>query len=187
MSKPIITVFGATGAQGGGLARALLADPRRHFAVRAVTRKPDSAAATALRFVGAEIVLADLDDGCSVQRALEGAYGAFFVTNFWEGAIVHNDANNLLTLLQTWYDGDISDSPAYGGDFDKALGAIKARTVIMPEQYDSYFPPTNSEYEASKIPGAVCRVIPSIWGHMTLWNPDDRGFIDAGLSLALGE
>ena len=45
MSKPVITVFGATGAQGGGLARALLADPGRHFAVRAVTRRPDGAAA----------------------------------------------------------------------------------------------------------------------------------------------
>jgi uncharacterized protein YbjT (DUF2867 family) len=84
MSKPVITVFGATGAQGGGLARALLADPARHFAVRAVTRKPDGAGARELQAAGADIVLADLDDGCSVRRALEGAYGAFFVTNFWE-------------------------------------------------------------------------------------------------------
>lgn len=84
MSKPIIAVFGATGAQGGGLARTLLADPGRHFSVRAVTRKPESAAARALQAAGAEIVLADIDDGCSVQRALEGAYGAFLVTNFWE-------------------------------------------------------------------------------------------------------
>ena len=45
MSKPVITVFGATGAQGGGLARALLTDRDRHFAVRAVTRRPDGAAA----------------------------------------------------------------------------------------------------------------------------------------------
>ena len=84
MSKPVITVFGATGAQGGGLARALLADPGRHFAVRAVTRKPDGAAAVELKRAGAEVVLADLDDGCSVRRAMEGAYGAFLVTNFWE-------------------------------------------------------------------------------------------------------
>ena len=84
MSKPIITVFGATGAQGGGLARALLSDPQRHFAVRAVTRKPDSPAALALKQAGAEVVLADIDDGCSVSRAMEGAYGAFLVTNFWE-------------------------------------------------------------------------------------------------------
>ena len=84
MSKPIITVFGATGAQGGGLARALLADPGRHFAVRAVTRKPEGEAAAELKRAGAEVVLADLDDGCSLQRAMEGAYGAFLVTNFWE-------------------------------------------------------------------------------------------------------
>ena len=84
MPKPIITVFGATGAQGGGLARALLGDRDRHFAVRAVTRKPDSAAARQLVEAGAQVVLADLDDGASVLRALEGAYGAFFVTSFWE-------------------------------------------------------------------------------------------------------
>jgi homoserine O-acetyltransferase len=109
-----------------------------------------------------------------------------FVAGFWEAAMVHHDANDLLTLLQTWYDGDIADG-THGGDFDSALVAIKARTVIMPGQYDSYFPPADSEYEASKIPGAVCRVIPSIWGHMTLWNPEDQPFIDAGLRLALGE
>jgi len=84
MAKPVITVFGATGAQGGGLARALLADPRRNFSVRAVTRKPDGPAARALAAAGAAVVLADLDDGASVRRALDGAYGAFFVTNFWE-------------------------------------------------------------------------------------------------------
>ncbi|HTU65197.1 MAG TPA: NmrA/HSCARG family protein [Steroidobacteraceae bacterium] len=98
ISKPIVTVFGATGAQGGGLARALLSDPGRHFAVRAVTRKPDSTAARDLREAGAEIVLADIDDGCSVRRALEGAYGAFFVTNFWEhlsGEKEESQAQNL--------------------------------------------------------------------------------------------
>jgi uncharacterized protein YbjT (DUF2867 family) len=84
MSKPVITVFGATGAQGGGLARALLADRGRQFAVRAVTRKPDGAAAQALKAGGAELVSADIDDPGSIQRALEGTYGAFFVTNFWE-------------------------------------------------------------------------------------------------------
>ena len=84
MSDAVITVFGATGAQGGGLARAILADPERRFALRAVTRKPDSAAARALADAGGEIAVADLDDAYSVQRALEGAYGAFFITNFWE-------------------------------------------------------------------------------------------------------
>jgi homoserine O-acetyltransferase/O-succinyltransferase len=109
-----------------------------------------------------------------------------FVQYFWEGAIIHHDANNLLSLLQTWHDGDISGNATYGGDFDRALGAIKARTIIMPCQYDSYFPPVDSEYEASKIPGAECRVIPSIWGHMTLWNPEDTPFIDGALHELLG-
>ena len=80
----IITVFGATGAQGGGLARAILADPQRRFRVRAVTRKPESPAARALAEAGADIIVADLDDAVSVRRAMEGAHGAFCVTNFWE-------------------------------------------------------------------------------------------------------
>jgi len=81
---PILTVFGATGAQGGGLARAILADPLRRFRLRAVTRKPDSPAARALAGAGAEIAVADLDDPSSVRRAMVGVHGAFCVTNFWE-------------------------------------------------------------------------------------------------------
>ncbi len=84
MSKKLITVFGATGAQGGGLARAILAERDGEFAIRAVTRKPDSDAAKALSAAGAEVVTADLDDAVSVVRAMQGAYGAFCITNFWE-------------------------------------------------------------------------------------------------------
>jgi uncharacterized protein YbjT (DUF2867 family) len=98
MAKPIITVFGATGAQGGGLVRALLSDSDRHFAVRAVTRKPDSAAARELADLGAQVVLADLDDGTSVSRSLDGAYGAFFVTSFWE----HGSAEKELSQAHTF-------------------------------------------------------------------------------------
>ncbi|HSK11735.1 MAG TPA: NmrA/HSCARG family protein [Phnomibacter sp.] len=83
MSKKIITVFGATGAQGGGLAKAILSDPNSEFAVRAVTRDPDSDKAKALAAMGAEVVQADVDDRESVRKALDGAYGAFFVTFFW--------------------------------------------------------------------------------------------------------
>lgn len=84
MDKKLIVVFGATGAQGGGLARAILAEPAAGFAVRAVTRKPDSDAAKALAAAGAEVVAADLDDSASVARVMNGAYGAFCITNFWE-------------------------------------------------------------------------------------------------------
>ena len=81
---PILTVFGATGAQGGGLVRAALADPQRRFQVRAVTRKPESPGAQALRQAGAEVVVADMDDPASVEKAMRGAHAAYCVTNFWE-------------------------------------------------------------------------------------------------------
>jgi hypothetical protein len=84
MSKKLITVIGATGAQGGGLARAILADKSGEFAARAVTRKPDGDAARALAAAGAELLSADLDDVDSLKRAFDGAYGAFCVTNYWE-------------------------------------------------------------------------------------------------------
>ena len=84
MSNPkIIAVFGATGAQGGGLARAILDDPDGGFTVRAITRDVDSDKARALTELGAEVVAADVDDASSLRRALEGAYGAYFVTFFW--------------------------------------------------------------------------------------------------------
>jgi uncharacterized protein YbjT (DUF2867 family) len=82
-AKKIITVFGATGAQGGGLARSILADRDGPFAVRAVTRDANSPAARALAAAGAEVVAADLGDAAAVGRALAGAYGAYCVTFFW--------------------------------------------------------------------------------------------------------
>ncbi|SPE25228.1 Nucleotide-diphosphate-sugar epimerase [Candidatus Sulfotelmatomonas gaucii] len=82
--KKVIAVIGATGAQGGGLARAILSEPDGGFACRAVTRKPDSEKAQALKAESAEVVKADLDDVASLEKAFAGAYGAFCVTNFWE-------------------------------------------------------------------------------------------------------
>lgn len=82
--KKIITVFGATGAQGGGLVRAILTDKAGDFTVRAITRDTSSVKAQALAQQGAEVVAADLDNIDSIKQALRGAYGAFLVTNFWE-------------------------------------------------------------------------------------------------------
>jgi len=81
--KKIIAVTGATGAQGGGLVRAILNDPNGGFAVRAVTRDPASDKARELAKAGADVVAADLDDAESLERAFQGAYGAFCVTFFW--------------------------------------------------------------------------------------------------------
>jgi uncharacterized protein YbjT (DUF2867 family) len=82
--KKIIAVIGATGAQGGGLVRAILADRSGSFAARAITRKPDSDKAQALRAAGAEVVAGDADTPATLSRAFAGAYGVFALTNFWE-------------------------------------------------------------------------------------------------------
>ena len=82
--RKVIAVVGATGAQGGGLARAILDDPSGGFSARALTRKPDSEAARELARRGAEVVACDLDDAASVRKAFAGAHGAYCVTNYWE-------------------------------------------------------------------------------------------------------
>src|SRR6185295_5147018 len=82
--KKIIAVLGSTGSQGGGLVRAILADPAGGFAARAVTRDVSKDKAKALKSAGAEVVKADLDDVESLKKAFAGAYGVYAVTNFWE-------------------------------------------------------------------------------------------------------
>ena len=82
--KKIIAVVGATGAQGGGLVRAILNDPDGGFAARAITRDVNSEKAKELTKLGAEVVAADVDDTESLRKAFDGAYGAFCVTFFWE-------------------------------------------------------------------------------------------------------
>ena len=82
--KKIIAVVGATGAQGGGLVRAILADKGSAFTARALTRDVDSEKAKALAAAGVQVVAADLDDPASLGPAFAGAYGAFCVTNYWE-------------------------------------------------------------------------------------------------------
>jgi len=81
--EKIIAVVGATGAQGGGLVRAIVADRNGGFAARAITRDARSDKAKALVNLGADVVEADIDNEASLAKALQGAYGAFFVTFFW--------------------------------------------------------------------------------------------------------
>jgi len=81
--KKIIAVVGATGAQGGGLVRAIHSDPDSPFRARAITRNPGSDAAKALARLGAEVVAGDVDDAASIERAFTGAHGAYCVTFFW--------------------------------------------------------------------------------------------------------
>ncbi len=82
-NQKIITVVGATGAQGGGLVRAIANDKSGAFTVRALTRDVNSDKAKALAKLGAEVVAADVNDEESLKRAFTGAYGAFCVTFYW--------------------------------------------------------------------------------------------------------
>jgi uncharacterized protein YbjT (DUF2867 family) len=81
--KKIISVIGATGAQGSGLVRAIQADKNGPFTARAITRDVNSDKAKALAALGAEVVKADIDDIESLKRAFAGAHGAYCVTFFW--------------------------------------------------------------------------------------------------------
>jgi uncharacterized protein YbjT (DUF2867 family) len=137
MSKPIITVFGATGPQGGGLVRALLNDTDRHFAVRAVTRRPDSPAARELAAAGADVVLADIDDRASVLRALEGAYGAFLVTHFWgEHFTAAKEQSQALNLAAAAAQAGIRH--AIWSTFEDTRTVLPADGVRMPVLEERY-------------------------------------------------
>lgn len=79
-----VLVTGATGQQGGGAARGLLA---KGFAVRAMTRNPGSEKAAALGKLGAEVVKGDLDDRPSLEGAVKDVWGVFAVQNTWEAGV----------------------------------------------------------------------------------------------------
>lgn len=98
--KKTIAVMGATGAQGGGLTRAILADPSGGFRARALARDVNSAKAKELAKAGAEVVAADIDDLESLNRAFEGAYGAFCVTFFWAHFSPERETANAVNLAK---------------------------------------------------------------------------------------
>ena len=98
--KKLITVFGATGAQGGGLAKAILNDNNSEYSVRAVTRDTNSDKARELANLGAELVTADIDNPQSIRKALEGAYGAYFVTFYWAHMSPEKEYNEAKSMAE---------------------------------------------------------------------------------------
>lgn len=88
-----------------------------------------------------------------------------FLVGWWEWLFQQRDANNLLALIWTWQHADISANDVYKNDFDKALAAIQARTIVMPCRTDLYFPPEDNDYEVKHMKNAELRIIDSVWGH----------------------
>ena len=100
------------------------------------------------------------------------------------------DANDLLAKLATWQAADISAGPLYEGDFRAALGAVRARAILMPCVQDLYFPPEDNEIEVEYMPNAELRPYASPWGHCAANPGNDAGFtaaLDAAIRELLGD
>lgn len=108
VEKKIIAVIGATGAQGGGLVRAICSDPSGEFGARGITRNPGSDNAKVLAELGADMVRADLDDLESLIAAFSGCYGAYCVTNYWEHFSPEKEIEQARNLARAAKAADIS-------------------------------------------------------------------------------
>lgn len=103
-----------------------------------------------------------------------------FLVRSWEANFLRRDAHDLLASLETWLASDISDNAIYDGDLERALGAITARSIIMPGRTDLYFTPEDSASETAMMPDAEYRPIESIWGHRAgnpALNPEDEAVL----------
>jgi len=105
--KKVIAVLGATGAQGGGLVRAILADKSGEFTVRALTRDVNSGKAKALADKGAEVVAVDIDNYESLKNAFAGAYGVYAVTFFWEHFSPEKETAQVASIAKAAKDNNV--------------------------------------------------------------------------------
>jgi homoserine O-acetyltransferase/O-succinyltransferase len=107
-----------------------------------------------------------------------------YLVRAWEGNYLRRSGEDLLSMIETWYRSDISDNPLYRGDLAKALGAIRARSIIMPSTTDLYFTAEDSEAETRMMPNAEFRPIRSIWGHRAgnpVQSAQDEGVLRAAV------
>ncbi|KAH9935340.1 homoserine O-acetyltransferase [Fomitopsis serialis] len=119
----------------------------------------------------------------AMDRRYNGLYPTMeaWLREAWEGRyIMYWDANDMIALLLTWQNGDVS-VVRDGGDFETCLRSIKAKALIMPCKTDLYFCPEDSEVEVSLLQDARLTVIDSVWGHVAggSANPTDVQFITA--------
>jgi homoserine O-acetyltransferase len=107
-----------------------------------------------------------------------------FAVGFWEGFFLDGrDPNNLLTMLDTWWHGDVGKTPGFDST-EKALASITARALVLPAEKDLYFPPEDERWAVSHMRRAEVRVIPGVWGHFAGggYNPVDTRFIDGAVA-----
>jgi homoserine O-acetyltransferase/O-succinyltransferase len=98
----------------------------------------------------------------------------------WEASFARRRAANCYAQLVTWYHGDISNNPLYGGDLTRALQAIKARVMLLPSETDLYFRVADNALELKHLADAELKPIPTIWGHRAgnpVSSPADAEFL----------
>ncbi len=113
-----------------------------------------------------------------------------YLVRAWEGNFLRRNAEDLLSMIDTWYQSDISDNSIFGGDLAKALAAIQARAIVMPSTTDLYFTVADSAAETKLIPRAELRPIESIWGHRAgnpIQEPADEAVLRRAVRELLGD
>ncbi len=106
--KKIISVVGATGAQGGGLVRAIMNDKDGPFTARALTRDVNSDKAKSLAALGAEVVAVDLDDPQTLSKGFDGAHAAYCVTFYWDHFSPEKEGAHARALAQAAKDAGLA-------------------------------------------------------------------------------
>ena len=111
-----------------------------------------------------------------------------FLVRYWDALFEKRDANNIMAMTWAWINNDISANEAFKGDIAAALGAITARTLLMPCATDLYFQTEDSRAELEHLKRGSLVEIPSHWGHMAGAGQDRDAtlFIDAELKTLLG-
>jgi homoserine O-acetyltransferase len=115
-----------------------------------------------------------------LHRTMLGApdLEAFLVT--WEASFGRRPAADLYAQARTWFAGDISANPRYGGDLAAALAAIRAHVLLLPSETDLYFRVADNAAELEHLAHAELRPIPSVWGHRAgnpIHNQVDQAFL----------
>jgi len=140
----IIAVVGATGQQGGGLVRAILADPSHEFKVRAITRDVNSEKAKALAAQGAEVVAANIDSVEDLKAAFAGCYGAFCITNFWEHFSVDKEIQQARNQ---------AEAAKAAGLKHVVWSTLEDTRKFMPLNDDSHCPTLHGKYKVPHFDG----------------------------------
>ena len=105
----------------------------------------------------------------------------------WKTIYYKRDANDLLAMIRTWQEHDISNNEKYNGNIEEALSSIKANVVLMPGINDLYFPPEENKEELKSLENGKLEIIPSNYGHYAgaAKSKEDLDFVNNQIEILL--